>query len=66
VHTRISIPDSEPIARESISNSKDVFAENTQMNTNTKMKLNKMLDEKTLMTQQRVNGFLLKTVKKIK
>jgi len=36
------------------------------MNTNTKMKLNKMLDEKTLMTQQRVNGFLLKTVKKIK
>lgn len=36
------------------------------MNTNTKIKLNKMLDEKTLMTQQRVNGFLLKTVKKIK
>lgn len=66
MHTRISIPDSGPIARESISNSKDVFAENTQMNTNTKMKLNKMLDEKTLMTQQRVNGFLLKTLKKIK
>lgn len=36
------------------------------MKPNTKMKLNKMLDEKTIMTQQRVNGFLLKTVKKIK
>ncbi len=36
------------------------------MITNTKMKLNKMLDEKTIMTQQRVNGFLLKTVMKFK
>lgn len=36
------------------------------MNLNTKMKLNKMLNEKTIMTQQLVNGFILKTVKKIK
>lgn len=36
------------------------------MNLNTKMKLNKMLNEKTILTQQLVNGFILKTVKKIK
>lgn len=60
------IPDIRRIARKSISHSKDYFAEKRQMNTNTKMKLNKMLDEKTIVTQQRVNGFLLKTVMKFK
>jgi hypothetical protein len=45
---------------------KSAFTEKIQMNMNTKMKLNKMLNEKTIMTQQLVNGFILKTVKKIK
>ena len=60
------IPNSKKIARKSISRPNFEFAEKNQMNTNTKMKLNKMLDEKTIMTQQRVNGFLLKTVLKFK
>ncbi len=60
------IPNSKKIARKSISRPNVEFAEKNQMNTNTKMKLNKMLDEKTIMTQQRVNGFLLKTVLKFK
>ena len=60
------IPNSKKITRKSISRPNVEFAEKNQMNTNTKMKLNKMLDEKTIMTQQRVNGFLLKTVLKFK
>ena len=36
------------------------------MNLNSKMKLNKMINEKTILTQQLVNGFVLKTVKKVK
>lgn len=36
------------------------------MTLNSKMKLNKMINEKTILTQQLVNGFVLNTVKKIK
>lgn len=36
------------------------------MNLNSNMKLNKMINEKTILTQQLVNGFILKTVKKVK
>lgn len=36
------------------------------MNLNSKMKLNKMINEKTILTRQLVNGFILNTVKKIK
>ncbi len=36
------------------------------MKLNSTMKLSKMINEKTILTQQRVNGFTLKTLKKIK
>lgn len=36
------------------------------MNLNSKLKLNKMINEKTILTQQMVNGFILNTVKKVK
>lgn len=36
------------------------------MKVNSQFKLNKMINEKTIVTRQVVNGFVLKTVKKIK
>ena len=36
------------------------------MNLNSKLKLNKMINEKTILTQPMVNGFILNTVKKVK
>ena len=42
------------------------FMEKIQMKPNSQFKLNKMINEKTIVTQQRVDGFVLKTVKKIK
>lgn len=36
------------------------------MKLNSQFKLNKMINEKTIVTQQRVDRFVLKTVKKIK
>lgn len=42
------------------------FMEKIQMKLNSQFKLNKMINEKTIMTQQVVDGFVLKTVKKIK
>ena len=42
------------------------FMEKIQMNLNSQLKLNKMINEKTIVTRQVVNGFVLKTIKKIK